>query len=82
MAIDFAAPARLIFWPDHDGAIRSQDFSSLIRALAAVRKDRMPRVHWIVTGSGDIIRPWHIASLLARRRIRIWRSSREGRGNG
>jgi hypothetical protein len=81
MTIDFAAPARLIFWPDYDGAIRSQDFSSLIRALAAVRQDRIPRVHWIVTGSGDIIRPWHVASLLTRHRIRIWLSRREGKGN-
>jgi len=81
MTIDFAAPARLIFWPDHDGAIRGQDFPSLTRALAAVQEDRMPRIHWIVTSNGDIIRPWHIASLLTRHRIRILHSNREGRGN-
>lgn len=81
MNMNFEAPARLIFWPDHDGAIRGQEFPTLAGALAAVRRDQMPRVHWIVTDSGGIIRPWHIASLLMRHRTRIWLSNREGRSH-
>ena len=77
MTIDFAAPVRLDFWPQHDGMIRGQDFPSLTRALAAVQKDRLPRTHWIVTSNGDIVRPWHITSLLIRHRIRIVHSNRE-----
>lgn len=81
MKMNFEAPVRLIFWPDYDGAIRGQDFPTLTGALAAVWRDRMPRVHWIVTKSGSIIRPWHIASLLMRHRVRIWLSNREGRSH-
>jgi len=81
MNMNFEAPARLIFWPDDDEAIRGQDFPTLAGALAAVRRDRMPRVHWIVTDGGGIIRPWHIVSLLMRHRIRIWLSNREGRSH-
>jgi hypothetical protein len=81
MKMNFEAPVRLIFWPDYDGAIKGQDFPTLTGALAVVRQDRMPRVHWIVTGNGDIIKSWHIASLLTRHHIRIWLSNREGRSN-
>jgi len=81
MNMNFEAPARLIFWPDYDGAIRGQDFPTLAGALAAVQRDRMPRVHWIVTDSGGVIRPWHIASLLMGHRIRIGLSSRERRSH-
>jgi hypothetical protein len=82
MTIDFAAPARLIFWPDHDGAIRGQDFPSLIGALAAVERDQTPRVHWIVTGRDNVIRPWHIASLLKRYRIRVGLAQQVSRSSG
>jgi hypothetical protein len=69
MTLNFDAPVRLIFWPDYDGAVRGRDFPTLARALGAIRRDRRPRVHWTVTGSGGIIRPWQVASLLVRHRI-------------
>jgi hypothetical protein len=71
MRMNFEAPAWLIFWPDCDGAVRGEEFPALNRALVAAQQDHIPRVHWIVTGSGDVLRPWHIASLLARHQTRL-----------
>ena len=67
---DWAAPAKLFFWPAEDGSEEEAVYSTLDDALRAAGEGEGEHA-WIITQDGDILNPRVIAALreeLAERR--------------
>lgn len=68
---DWAAPAKLFFWPAEDGSEEEAVYATLDDALRAAGEGDLDHA-WIVTERGDILNPRIIAALrdeLAQRRL-------------
>ena len=67
---DWAAPAKLFFWPAEDGSEEEAIYATLDDALRAAGEGEGEHA-WIITQDGDILNPRVIAALreeLAERR--------------
>lgn len=70
---DWAAPAKLFFWPAEDGSEEEAVYATLDDALRAAGEGDEAHA-WIVTRDGDILNPRVVATL--REELAVRRRSR------
>lgn len=61
--LDWAAPAKLFFWPAENGSEEEAIYATLGDAIRAAREGEFGSA-WIITESGSILNPRMIAALV------------------